>query len=154
EYDLAGRLAQVAKNGSFISTYTYDSNGNRLTGPAVSTPAIYDDQDRLLVYRSATFTYTAAGELATKTDGGETTYVYDQLGNLLAVNGPSANIDYLTDATNRRVGKNLDGATRYRMLWDGEFQPIVQLDGADNVRNRFAYALHQNVPDYMVLDGS
>src|SRR5262249_31789660 len=48
-YDVRGRLTEVRKDGTTTSTYTYDSNGNRLTGPGVSTTA-YDDQDRLAQY--------------------------------------------------------------------------------------------------------
>ncbi len=33
-YDAAGRLETVTKNGSLISQYTYDANGNRLSCPA------------------------------------------------------------------------------------------------------------------------
>jgi YD repeat-containing protein len=52
----------------------------------------------------AAYTYTANGELATKTDGsGTTTYDYDELGNLLSVVLPTGHrIDYLIDAQNRR----------------------------------------------------
>src|SRR5262249_30888268 len=31
-YDLAGRLEEVKQDGSVTASYTYDSNGNRLTG--------------------------------------------------------------------------------------------------------------------------
>src|SRR5262249_36568458 len=33
-YDVAGRLIGVSKNGVPTSSYTYDDNGNRMTGPA------------------------------------------------------------------------------------------------------------------------
>jgi hypothetical protein len=48
----------------------------RLT-PIATESAAYDDQDRLLTYGAATYTHTANGELAKKTDStGTTTYVY------------------------------------------------------------------------------
>ncbi|MCL5994749.1 MAG: hypothetical protein M1546_01685, partial [Chloroflexi bacterium] len=64
-YDLAGRLAQVNKNVATIASYTYDSNGNRLTftGPGGTITGTYDNQDRLTQYGSATDAYTANGEL-------------------------------------------------------------------------------------------
>jgi hypothetical protein len=34
---VAGRLTGVAKNGTVLATYIYDANGNRLTGPGLST---------------------------------------------------------------------------------------------------------------------
>lgn len=85
-YDVAGRLTEVAKNGTTIATYVYDSNGNRLqsSGPGGTLNGRYDAQDRLLQYGSATYTYTVNGDLLTKTAStGTTAYAYDALGNLL-----------------------------------------------------------------------
>jgi YD repeat-containing protein len=85
-YDLVGRLASVRKNGVAVETYTYDANSNRLTATGVGGPRIgvYDAQDRLTQYGVTTYSYTAAGELATKTAGAQTTtYSYDALGNHL-----------------------------------------------------------------------
>jgi YD repeat-containing protein len=68
-YDTAGRLTTVTKDGNPLSSYTYDSNSNRLTKNAeVGT---YDAQDRLITYNGATYTYTANGELQTKVDSTE-----------------------------------------------------------------------------------
>src|SRR5262249_4052957 len=78
-YDSAGRLWQVIKDGSVVVTYLYDGNGNRSsrTTPDITEAAATDDQDRLLTYGRFSFTYTANGELLTKTDtttGEVTTY--------------------------------------------------------------------------------
>ena len=110
-YDQAGRLDEVKQNGTTTAAYTYDSNGNRLSGPGLSTPPTYDAQDRLTQYGSTTYTYTANGELLTKSDGAQsTTYTYDELGNLLSVALPgSTQIDYITDGQNRRIGKKVGG---------------------------------------------
>ena len=112
EYDTAGRLAEVRKNGHVISPYTYDGNGNRLSYTGVGTfHGSYDDQDRLTQYGITTYTYTANGELLTKTTGGQTTtYNYDVLGNLVSVTLPGGSqIEYLIDGNNRRVGKKVNG---------------------------------------------
>ena len=78
DYDLAGRLIQVQQNGSTTASYTYDSNGNRLSGPGLTSAPAYDAQDRLTQYGANRYTYTANGELATKTVGSNiTTYTYD-----------------------------------------------------------------------------
>jgi YD repeat-containing protein len=80
-YDLAGRLTEVKREGMVVSTYTYDANGNRthVNGILVGQ---YDDQDRLIHYNGITYSYTANGELLSKTNGGGTTqYAYDVLGN-------------------------------------------------------------------------
>jgi len=56
EYYERGWLKQVKKNGTVISSYTYDENGNRLTQTTSkgTTTAIYDNQDRLIQYGTAT----------------------------------------------------------------------------------------------------
>jgi YD repeat-containing protein len=73
-YDTAGRLTTVTHNGATVSTYSYDSNGNRLTkvAPTGTTAYTYNDQDRLLTAQSSvlstqSYAYTANGELLSKT---------------------------------------------------------------------------------------
>lgn len=92
-YDANKQLNEVKREGAVVESYTYDENGNRLTGEAS-----YDTQDRLtrlgdVVYQfnadgfltqrgGDTFEYTAMGELrkATLQGGQEVTYTYDGLG--------------------------------------------------------------------------
>ena len=153
-YDLAGRLTQVSRDGTVSASYTYDSNGNRLTGPA-STAATYDDQDRLLSYNGSIYVYTANGELNTKTKGTTTTnYQYDVLGNLKQVILPNGtHIDYLIDGQNRRIGKKIEGFLKQGFLYQDQLQPIVELDGAGNIVSRFVYGAKVNVPEYMIKSG-
>ena len=68
----AGQLTEVKQNGNAVATYTYDDNSNRLTHTlsGVPTNGTYDNQDRLLTYGGVTYTYTANGELQSKTVGG------------------------------------------------------------------------------------
>lgn len=157
-YDLAGRLIGVAKNGTTIAAYTYDSNGNRLsfTGPGGTVNGSYDNQDRLLQYGTASYTYTANGELLSKTNGGQTTsYVYDELGNLMAVTLPdNTQITYLVDGQNRRIGKRINGTLVQGFLYEGQLRPIAELDGVGNVVSRFIYGTRINVPEYMVKSGT
>ena len=157
DYDLAGRLKEVKKNGITTASYSYDDNGNRLsrTVGGSTITGTYDDQDRLLSYGSATYTYTPNGELLTKTTSGQTTtYQYDVLGNLKRVSLPNGSqIDYLTDGQNRRIGKQVNGARVQGFLYQDELKPIAELDGANNVVATFAYATHINVPAYMIKGG-
>ena len=67
-YDMLGRLTQVLKNGALVASYDYDANGNRTAGPGLTTAPTYDSQDRLLIYGDWAFTYSASGDLLTKTN--------------------------------------------------------------------------------------
>lgn len=59
----------------------------------------------------ANVSFTANGELLTKTDGSQTTsYQYDVLDNLMTVTLPDGTqIGYLADGQNRRIGKEVNG---------------------------------------------
>ena len=153
-YDLAGPLTEVTKNDTTIASYTYDSNGNRLTytDSDDTTNGRYDGQDRLMQYGNTKYTYTANGELQKKTSGGlKTTYKYDVLGNLAAVNLPNLKkITYLIDGRNRRIGKKVNGALVQGFLYQDDLKPIVELDGSNGIVSRFVYATRNNVPNYMI----
>lgn len=155
DYDLAGRLIGVKQNGVTTATYTYDGNGNRLSGPGLGAAPTYDDQDRLLTYAGNTYTYTANGELATKTVGAAVTaYQYDVLGNLRTVTLPGgAQIEYLIDGQNRRIGKKVNGTLMQGFLYQDGLRVVAELDGSNNVVSRFVYGSRDNIPDYMVKGG-
>jgi RHS repeat-associated protein len=153
--DRAGRLAQVTQDGAITATYSYDTNGNRLSGPGLTAAPNYDLQDRLITYGDTTYTYTDNGELtSTTTSGIVTTYSYDALGNLKSVTLPqSIVIDYIVDGQNRRIAKKVNGALVQGFLYESRLRPIAELDGSGNVVSRFVYATHANVPGYMVKGG-
>ena len=155
DYDLAGRLAQVKQDGAITASYTYDNNGNRLTGPTNSSVASYDDQDRLLTYDGSSYTYKASGELTSKISGSSVTrYDYDALGNLKQAMLPDGTtIDYIIDGRNRRIGKKVNGALDRGFLYQSGLQPIAELDGTNNVVIRFVYGPSATVPAYMVKGG-
>ncbi|MBI2875537.1 MAG: hypothetical protein HYY20_01500, partial [Candidatus Tectomicrobia bacterium] len=155
-YDLAGRLTEVRKDGLLVAQYEYDLNGNRLkkiTSEGTIT-GTYDAQDRLLTYGNATYTYTANGELLTKTIPGQTTeYLYDTLGNLVAVTLPDGTqIEYILDGRNRRIGKKVNGILVQSFLYANQLNPVAELDGSNILVSRFVYAGKTNVPDYMIRD--
>ncbi|MBI4954786.1 MAG: RHS repeat protein [Myxococcales bacterium] len=76
EYDLAGRLVRVTRDGGVAAEYAYDPNGNRLSateyavsgdlGSAVETAGTYDADDALLAYGGATYDHDALGARAHK----------------------------------------------------------------------------------------
>ncbi|MCZ7625926.1 MAG: hypothetical protein M5R38_08940 [Candidatus Methylomirabilis sp.] len=133
-HDQAGRLTEVTKNGTVLSSYTYDGNGNRLslTTPSGTVNGSYDAQDRLTQYGSTTYSYSANGDLQSTTTGGQvTTYQYDVLGNLTSVAGPAGStIDYLIDGQNRRIGKKVNGTLTQGFLYQNQLNPVAELDGA------------------------
>jgi RHS repeat-associated protein len=154
-YDPAGHLLEVTADGNSLATYTYDDNGNRTnTSPNAGAAAIahYDDQDRLLDYSGNAYSYTANGELQSKTKNGQTTqYTYDVLGNLKHATLPDTTaIDYLTDGQNRRIGKTVNGVLVQGFLYQNQLNPIAELDGNNRIISRFVYASKANVPDYFV----
>jgi RHS repeat-associated protein len=150
QYDSAGRLWIVQENGSTVATYTYDSNGNRKSGPGLISPPTYDAQDRLIQYGNATYHYSPNGELDTKVSGQNTTYSYDELGNLLSVTKPNGTFEYVVDGLNRRIGKKVNQTLVKGFLYQDRLRPIAELDGNSIVVSRFVYATGRNVPDYMV----
>jgi RHS repeat-associated protein len=159
EYDEAGRLADVWKNGEYVSQYSYDENGNRTmhTNPSNGTGIIptdveHDEQDRLLRYGAKTFTYTSNGELLTKTENGKITrYYYDVLGNLRAVTlSDTTEIEYIIDGQNRRIGKKVNGVMLQGFLYKDRLNPVAELDGKNDIVSVFVYATRPNIPDYMI----
>lgn len=158
DYDLAGRLTTVSRNGDVIASYTYDSNGNRLStsGERGSFSGTYDDRDRVLSYGGASYAYSSAGELRTKTEAGETTtYDHDARGILTGVSLPGGTrVDYKIDGQNRRIGKKVDGVLVQRWLYGNRLQVVAELDAGGSVVSRFVYGSSVTVPGYVVKGGS
>lgn len=148
-------MTAVTKN-STTDTYTYDTNSNRLsaTTSAGTTNGTYDDQDRLLTYGTASYTYTPNGKLESQKVGSQkTTYKYDALGNLTHTTLPSGTkIAYIIDAENHRVGKEVNGVLETGFLYDVG-QIVAQLNGSNQLVSQFVYATGATSPDYMVSCG-
>jgi RHS repeat-associated protein len=140
-YDIAGRLWQVWRNDTLVSTYSYDPNGNRIAHltSTKTDSGTYDAQDRMLTYGTAQYIYTKNGELQKKITGNDTTsYIYDYLGNLVTVRFSSGDrIDYIIDGHNRRIGKKLNGNLVKRWVYSGQLTPSAELDSSGNVTAQF-----------------
>jgi len=155
-YDPAGRLTQIVTDGTTTAAFTYDANGNRLSNTTVGGTELgtYDGQDRLLTYGRLLYTYTANGELATKTDsstGQVTTYGYDGFGNLRSVSLPDGRlVEYVIDGMNRRIGKKIDGVLVKGWLYGSRNRVVAELDGNGNVVSRFSYIGNDLLAAYIV----
>ena len=131
------------QNGTLTATYLYDANGNRMSKTTASGTyaATYDNQDRLLTYGKWAYSYTANGELQTKTDtsnGQITVYAYDAQGNLRHVDLPDGrSIDYLVDSASRRIAKKINGAVVRKWIYKGQLKPAAEFDGAGTLLARY-----------------
>ncbi len=152
-YDNANQLVEVFKNGTIINSYTYDDNGNRLSETTLQgvVNGRYDNQDRMSAYGSNVYSYTDRGSLKQKiTSEGTTTYNYDFQGNLLTVNLPTKNIEYIVDARNRRIAKKVNGIVTQKFLYLNQLEPIAELDANDNIVSLFIYGTRSNTPEYII----
>jgi RHS repeat-associated protein len=156
-YDTAGRLTDVTTS-SATTHYGYDDNGNRTSMQTASgtISATYDAQDRLTTYDGATYFYSANGELQKKIDAqGTTLYNYDVLGNLQTCTLPDGKvIEYVIDASNRRVGKKVNGTLVTGWIYGDQLRILAETDGNGAIMKRFVYGSRVNVPDYMIWQGS
>jgi len=147
----------VKKNGVIVEEYQYDGNGNRVYAKTLQGEFYgnYDNQDRLISYGNNNYTYTANGELLSKTTTeGTTYYTYDELGNLLSVVLPDGKtIEYIVDGLGRRIGKRVNGQIVQKFIYEGQLTPVAELDGNNNIVSLFIYATKINVPDYIIKGG-
>ncbi len=135
QYDSAGRLT-----AGTTSTYTYDSNGNRLTDSTTGSAAwIYDADDRLLADGVNTYTYDDSGALTRKvTPAGTWDFTYDAEQQLVrAERGPQI-IKYYYDPFGRRLSKEVNTTvTYYHYSAEGV---CGEYDSAGNELKRYGYS--------------
>jgi RHS repeat-associated protein len=151
EYDVAGRLARVKRDGVVAATYTYDANGNRTDRGMTA-----DAQDRITASTGVTYTYTPRGERATRAAAaGTTRYAYDGRGHLARVTLPAGggDVSYVLDAFGRRIARRRDGAITHRWLYSDELIIAAELAADGSVVSRFVYGRGHNAPDAMLRGG-
>jgi RHS repeat-associated protein len=163
-YDYGGRLESETRTTtdpgmapvSVTDHYTYDANGNRLTGPGQTSGAgvTYDAQDRLTgSYAGLTHTWTPRGAVNTRSLGGQTiTYRYDVFGALQSVAQTSRpEVTYVNDALGRRLAKLVGGVMKRRYVYDGDRLVAEVLHDAGQTLRTYVYGSRANVPDVMVV---
>jgi RHS repeat-associated protein len=156
-YDDSNRLSSVAEGGAVIERYTYDAAGNLklVDGPDGKLAARYDGHGQLAQQGDVTFSYDAAGRLASATGpGSTTTYGYDLRGDLLSVQATGKpRIDYVIDATGRRVGKQVAGSIVTSFAFDDAYRPAAALDPSGKVATRLVYGTGRLAPSYETRGG-
>jgi RHS repeat-associated protein len=87
-------------------------------------------------------------------DGKTISYRFDALGNLRNVTlADGTKIEYLVDASNRRIGRKINGKLVQAFLYQDQLRPIAELDGDSKIVSRFIYGTQVNVPEAMEKAG-
>jgi len=153
-YDSVGRLVSMTEGEVFTEAYSYDQNGNRLsrTLGAATEDATFDSHDRMRTQGDVSYEYAPDGELIRRIRGTDvTSYEYDEMGNLLAVDLPDGRrITYVVDGANHRIGRRVDGVLQEGWLYRGQFQIAASVDASGSVVARYVWGDRGNVPEYML----
>ena len=51
------------------------------------------------------------------------------------------------------MGKEVNGVLVEGFLYDGQLEPVAELDGSGNIVEQFVYGTRANVPDYILTTG-
>jgi RHS repeat-associated protein len=151
-YDLAGRLIETKINGQTSKVYNYDAQGNRL-----SDGSQYDSEDRLIKKGDVSYSYSAHGDLSSRTNnvtGEVTRYTYGIFDNLRSVKlGNGKVIDYKSDVSGHRVFKSIDGVVQKKFVYDNDGLLVGELNPDNSLRSIFFYLTQSHSPDGMLKDG-
>ena len=145
-YDDLGRLTQVTKDSIVTESYSYDTNGNRVsttsTERGINEIASYKLDDTVETFGNIGYIFDEDGYLKLKNSiDGDTTYSYARTGELLEVLKPDTTIiNYTHDPLGRRVAKSINGEIIEKYLWLDRTTLLAIYDGQDNLISRFNYA--------------
>ncbi|MFO0011239.1 MAG: putative Ig domain-containing protein [Planctomycetota bacterium] len=139
QYDQAGQLQSVDKEGARVETYQYDANGNR-----VGAGVVLGLGNRLLEDGTFRYAYDNEGNLVEKlrlSSNEKWLYSYDHRNRMTRAESRSAAgatlqvIQYGYDPLNRRISIEKDGAT-LSTVYVGQ-SPWADFDGAGNLVARY-----------------
>ena len=137
EYDAAGRLISVERNGVASESSAYDVDGNRTSRsrPGVGTEAMsYDAQGRLSQRGAITYEFDEGGMLAAR--GGDL-FEYGALRRLTRATVGGVTIDYAFDGLGRRTARTSGGQTEH--YYYGDPEEIWKLTAWRNVASSIAW---------------
>ena len=146
EYDALGRLTQetvVDSSGTHVTEYSYDANSNRLskTVDGVVTNYTYNEINQLVQAGNTTYTYDNSGNLVAQSENGVlvASYEYDDFNRLIQVTtiGDTGNTiyEFAYDAAGNRISKTIDGVTTYYITdsSSGYSQVLKAVTGTDEI---------------------
>lgn len=162
EYDDAGRLSVVARDGRPLARYQYHANGNRLAatfsspGGEATQSAEYDQRDQILRTGEVEFRHDLNGRRIVATSQAQATqYRYDSFGNLLSVRLPNGSlIDYVLDGEARRMARRVSGQIVQAFLYRDRLTPIAELGSDGALISRFIFGQRAHIPDAILRDGA
>lgn len=136
-YDPLDRLTAGTSTASLIS-WTYDPNGNRQTQGGAAAPAY--------AVSALTFAYNNRGRMASVTASGQTTYVYNVLGQRIQKSGPGGTTVFVYDEAGHLLGEYTGaGALVQETVWLGDL-PVLTIRPGAPVQLYYVHADHLGTP--------
>lgn len=146
EYDALGRLTKETvedTTGTHVTEYSYDANSNRIskTVDGVVTAYTYNEINQLIQVGDTTYTYDNAGNLVSQSINGAlvVSYEYDEFNRLISVTGLAAgnqiDASFTYDDASNRTSKTINGVTTYYITDSstGNSQVLKATTGSETV---------------------
>jgi RHS repeat-associated protein len=156
QYDAAGRLVSVVRDGSQIESYGYDSSGGLVSqGTGLfSVQTTSDGYGRPVATSDGiAASWSADGELKSlaRPGVGAEQFVYDGFGRVKSITLADGRIgQYRYDGLGRRVSVQLDGQLVRRFVYAGGLVPLARVDADGSVLERYVYGSQSQVPDLII----
>jgi RHS repeat-associated protein len=141
-YDSTNQLTTATHTTQTDEAYSYDANGNRTSGGSSA-----GTNNQLLTDGTYNYEYDGEGNRTKRTEigtGKVTEYIWDYRNRLTSVlfkdagGNVTKTIQYTYDVNDRRIGKQIDGVTTERYVYDGSNIALV-FDGTGTQTHRYLY---------------